>query len=275
MDKEAKQPQINTPQRSSSEPKPLPIDPIPFNLFKHGGLYKRQSSIECYPDDTRYVLFMLDTSGSIGLQNFTRMTSSLSMLVNHFCRHIQVAAFTFSGQHFIEFCFDCFDNDCIGRDQARDAMTCIQYRGGGTHTGEATQCVCDNVLTPRCGFPELSTDRITCLDVVYVTDGKSKGPTNVCDKVQCLYDLEHQGVELNVFAIGIDDYNMTELQCITKSHSFNYVNNPILEADSFDDFENTISIIGQQFDQLNSALPDCFAIDDNGGFGFDDCSLSG
>ena len=122
---------------------------------------------------------MLDTSGSIGQTDFNRMTSALNILVHYFCRPIKIAVMTFSDEHFIESCFNCFGNDCEGRDDARDKMQNIPYRGGWTYTGEATQCACDCMLTTNCGFPDLTTfggPGAVCLDVIYVTDGRSNGP---------------------------------------------------------------------------------------------------
>lgn len=293
-------------QHTTANPQPLPVDPIPFDLFAHGGRYRRQNEVKCHPKGTRYVLFILDTSGSIEPYDFQRMTSTLSILVHYFCRRIKIAAVTFSDDYFIEFCFDCFGNSCGGRDDARDAMAGIKYRGGLTFTGEITQCVCDNVLTPECGFPELPTDGTTCLDIVYVTDGWSNGPADVCQKVECLYDLERWGsVELNVFAFGIGGYNLTELKCITRDRSVNYINNAIFEVNSFDEFEEAIRGIASVFDWLASGntdtmfpflsgsgfgsvsasgasdynildaaieMPDCFAIDAYDGGGSKDCS---
>ena len=40
-----------------------------------------------------------------------------------------------------------------------------------------------------------------CLDVIYVTDGHSNGPHNVCTTVQCLRALKNKGVELTVYAL--------------------------------------------------------------------------
>ena len=111
------------------EPTPLPVEPIPFDIIKHGARYRRHqnSDVNCYPNGTRHVLFLLDTSGSIGEYDFDIMTSTLSTLVHYFCRRVKVAAMTFSDKHYIEFCFNCFDNDCPGRDDARDAMKDIQW----------------------------------------------------------------------------------------------------------------------------------------------------
>ena len=211
-------PQIND---HHFEPQPLPVDPIPFDYAEHArGIRYRRSSHNCYMDDTQYILFVLDTSGSIGPYDFEMMTETLSKLVHRFCKPIKIAAMTFSGSHSSsshmhssEFCFNCYDNDCDGRDNARDAMRNITYRGGLTFTGGATYCVCNFMLTPACGFPDLVRPRngeVRCLDVVYLTDGKSNGPIPVRDAVNCLYNLEN--TDLNVYAIGIgNNYNIQEL----------------------------------------------------------------
>ena len=251
VQKEVKELRVNK-QHSSPKPAPLPVDPIPFDIMKHSARYRRQNSgVNCYPDGTRYVLFLLDTSGSIGRHNFNIMTSTLSTLVHYFCRRIKVAAMTFSHDHFIEFCFNCFDNDCNGRDNARDAMLNIQYRNGATHTGEATQCACDIMLSPDCGFPDITDidgPGEICLDVIYVTDGHSNGPQNVCKKVGCLYDL---GIELTVYAFGVANYNAAELKCITRNNS-NSIDNTIFKVRDFDHFADAINKIGVVFDVLES-----------------------
>ena len=173
--------------------------------------------------------------------------------MHYFCRRIKIAALTFSDEHFIEFCFNCFDNDCSGRDNARDAMRDIQYRGGWTHTGQATQCACDIMLSPECGFPDITDidgPGEICLDVIYVTDGHSNGPQNVCQKVQCLYDL---GIELTVYAFGVANYNATELNCITRSDpKNNSIGNTIFRVQNFDQFAEAINDIGEVFAALES-----------------------
>ena len=252
-------------RRSTAEPDPLPVKPIPFDIMQHSARYRRENGgVNCYPDGTRYVLFLLDTSGSIGEHNFNIMTSSLSTLVHYFCRRIKIAAMTFSHEHFIEFCFDCFDNDCRGRDNTRDAMNAIRYRGGRTHTGQATQCACDVMLSPECGFPNVTElSETICLDVIYITDGHSSRPQNVCEKVQCLYDLEELGVELTVYAFGVDNYNITELRCISRYQHTGLIRNTLFRLDSFAHFADAINAIGQVFAYLGvsgppTLLPTCF-----------------
>ena len=118
----------DTPTQKTSfpEPEPLKEKPIPFDMNLHGHRYRRTS--HC---DHQYVLFLLDTSGSIGETDFCRMNCLLSDLVQWFCHPISVAAMTFSHTFHKEFCFDSFDNTCAGRNGAKSAIRNLAYRGGG------------------------------------------------------------------------------------------------------------------------------------------------
>ena len=114
----------------------------------------------------------------------------------------------FNNKHYLDFCFDCYDNTCDGRRAARDRITSIPYRRGATHTAAATQCACDNILTPGCGFEPSSTNE-ACLDVIYITDGHSNDPDlEVCDAVDCLYNKTNTDVTVYAF-----DNSRVELYC--------------------------------------------------------------
>ena len=97
---------------------------------------------------------MLDTSGSIGQTNFTRMVSNLSELVSLFCGNTKIAALTFGSHTCHEFCFKCSVNDEENINEMQEAIKNIPYHGGMTHTGEAVKCACDNILTIPCGLPD-------------------------------------------------------------------------------------------------------------------------
>lgn len=221
-------PHINKRRSATPEPEPLSVDPTPFNIREHGSRYRRQTD-HCYPDGIQHILFVLDTSGSIGTTQFERLTEALSFLTTLFCRPIKIAVLTFNQDYYVEFCFNCFDNTCGGRVAAGERIKNIQYRGGWTHTAGAAQCVCNAILNETCGLhPDAN-----CIDVVFITDGRSNDPKRkVCTEIECLHE---RGI--NTFAIGITDYvNQDELECIAENaldpnevHLFNF--------DSFEDFE--------------------------------------
>lgn len=210
--------------------------PLPFDWNKHHSRFKRQLEADCSPDGSQYVLFLLDTSGSIGYRAFERMKTAISNLTALFCKPVKIAVLTFDHTLKLEFCFNCFGSDLFGRSAARKAIRHIPYRGGGTHTAAATLCACQKLLRPDCGLPEDAN----CIDVVYITDGHSNDPNRkVCNKVKCLHNHDQYFDHINTYAIGINNYNENEMQCI--AHSSNV--NSVFQFKDFDDFEYAIRVI--------------------------------
>ena len=111
------------------------LDPIPFDWYEHGPRLRSRREATCGDESTQYVLFVLDTSGSIGSSNFERMKRVLALLPGLFCRQVKFAAITFDSYVSIEFCFDCFESTYNGRSSTKIAIENILYRGGSTYTG--------------------------------------------------------------------------------------------------------------------------------------------
>ena len=270
------------------QPQPLPVDPIQFDYSQHRARYRRQvRSTYCEsPDSVRHVLFMMDTSGSIGEENFMSMTNSVSKLVRYFCRKTKVAMMVFNHEHTLEFCFDCFDNNCGGRRAVRDKIRNIMYRGGATFTGSATRCACETILTPDCGFDVCQA----CLDVVYITDGRSNDfHHNICETVQCIHNLPNADVNVYAFGIG-DNTNETELNCIAGNSSNNYNHkgnntrnhhgNAIFRVPDFQSFSEAIHRLPSTFtspayQEIFSGQLDCFSSNPSHatGLAHDQCTL--
>ena len=230
---EEKRPSIRRLSRSAHpEPEPLAVDPTPFNIAEHGARYRRQAT--CLPNGMQHILFVLDTSGSIKEATFNRVTAALSELIPLFCNPIKVAVMTFDHEYFVEFCFNCYDNTCGGRVAAGEAMASVDYdfnRSGTryTHTGGATRCVCDFMLTPTCGLDPAAN----CIDVVYITDGRSNDPNrDVCQDIQCL----HSRFGVTTYAIGIGNISTPELECISDADPGEY---HLFNFDTFDEFFTT------------------------------------
>ena len=204
---------LTAPMKSLPEPEPMKQKPIPFDINLHGHRYRRQENCE-----HQYVLFLIDTSGSIGETNFCAFNCELANLVQWFCKPISLAVMTFSHTFHKEFCFDAYSNDCFGRESAKFAIKNIGYRGGGTHTGTAFECASREMLNGDCGFP----GSYDCLSIVTITDGMSNGPRRVCDVVEN-YRRENN---VKTYSIGIgDNVNEQELQCLAssqQSHHFQH-----------------------------------------------------
>ena len=223
------------------------VIPEPFDLKyylnaaqAHHRRRRMSSKNRCTSND-RYLLFMLDTSGSIGSAAFTRMTTSLSELVFYFCGNTKIAAMTFGSHIYHEFCFNC--EDINREDKIEEAIKNIQYYGGLTRTGEALKCACDNILTIPCGLPNRKQYR-TCpapIDVVMITDGRSNGNMDTCEEAKCLHD--HPFYDISTFAIGIgDNINEDELDCIEDVDNGN-LGHIFFDVDSFDELEKLIGTV--------------------------------
>ena len=196
--------------------------------------FRRQFSLyptkDCYPDDAHYILFLLDTSGSIRERNFKNITSTLSRLVELFCKPVKIAVMTFNHEFNLEFCFNCYDSDCSGRTSAAQAIENIVYRNGWTHTGGATKCACNVLLKESCGLDPAAN----CISVVYITDGLSNDPTlKVCNETKCL----HNRFGVTTSAIGIQNFDENELKCIAETSD----STSIFRFGSFEDFVRVIT----------------------------------
>ena len=206
---------------------------VPFVWNKDHMRFRRMTEGCSPPNETHYILFILDTSGSIGTINFKRMTSGIGNISQHFCKPTQVAVMTFSHELHLEFCFNCHDNTRDGRNQLGQNIKNIRYRGGSTYTGAAAKCACSQLLHESCGFPA-TTDSI---DIVFITDGYSNDRKHrICDEVKCLH-----GKSRNTFAIGIgDNVNESELNCMVNTTVDNDPN--IFSFKNFTEFENALNV---------------------------------
>ena len=119
-----------------------------------------------------------------------------------------------------------------------------------TYTGGATKCTYNFLLSQSCGLPT----NPKCISVVYITDGNSNGPHNICNEVKCL----HSRTEVETFAIGIGNINPAELDCITDvsdagadsifSNQFKYLD--------FDAFVNDLNEVQQRLVDAAQLPPD-------------------
>ncbi len=209
--------------------------PIPFDWNQHHMRYRR-SHRGCNTG-ARHVLFVLDTSGSIGLPNFKKMKEAVSNLTRLFCGEPKIAVLTFGAALHIDFCFNCITNKVL----AADAIKYIRYRSGGyTRTGSAAQCVCDRMLTEACGLPSDAS----CIDVIFITDGQSNRGPDICQAVRCIHDYANvNGKRIVTHAIGIGNVDKNELNCIHNNNELTHLHPYFTASDNesihvYTDFED-------------------------------------
>ena len=214
-------------------------NPISFDWKVHGSHFRQRRQTLCSDNDTQHVLFILDSSGSIGESDFTEMKEAIAKLVPLFCRKIKTALINFSSDIRLEYCFDCFKNTVLGRSAASDAIKAAKYLGECSNTGATARCVCQNFLDGSCGISSTPD----CLDVILITDGHSNDPSlKVCDEIKCL----HNQTGINTYAIGIGGYDSNELDCIdSSSDDFG-----MFEYETFQEFKESIDKV---IDLVNNA----------------------
>ena len=220
---------MNRRQTDYNTPEPLPVDPTPFSVKEHGSRYRRSHRENC---DTRYILSVIDASGSIRENVFNRVTDLLGELVLYFCGPIKVTAMTFDHRYFAEFCFD--EYGLRTRNDIETAINSIDYnsRRDLTHTAGAARCACDYMLSQNsCSLPVDAR----CIDVIFLTDGRANDPSrDICTEIQCLHN--RRGVD--TFVLGVGNYDTPRLDCygndnldLDEYHLFNFPNFTKLEQE--------------------------------------------
>jgi len=166
----------------------------------------------------RYILYIVDTSGSIGEKAYTEVIKPLAELIPLFCGNIKVAVMSYSTEIHRKICFNCNQSN---RQQLKLAVEAIRRHNQQTYSGEAFLCVFDYMLSSQCGFPITTSPPV---DVIFLTDGHSNGPNKVCHATRCLNKCDS-----SVFAIGIgDNIDYDELNCIVgANHNDDHILTPV------------------------------------------------
>ena len=185
--------------------------PLPFDLEKHlSEINFHRQRRDCHSNLKRYVLFVLDTSGSIGEENFEKMLNVLSEFIPLFCGDTSFAIMTFGDIMKKDICFNCKIH--LVTSEIKEIM----YRNGPyTRTGQAAKFACGEMLNSNCGYNISSSDPIIT-DVLFFTDGQSNGDLDVCVETNCFDTINNQydNLDLYVFAFGIGNFRAEELDCI-------------------------------------------------------------
>ena len=187
------------------------IVPMPFDLEKELSNIKahRQKRRAITNQENKYVLYILDSSGSIGKSNFINMTNVIAQLSLFHCSNItKIAVMSYSSYVYKNYCFDCDQSNLLTR---FNTISSIPYHGQLTASGDAIQCACDYMLNSPCGFPRITGHNAPEIDVIFITDGHSNRGKDVCTAASCWSSFYN----INVFPIGIGkNIDYRELDCI-------------------------------------------------------------
>ena len=147
------------------------IVPMPFDLNKElshikAHCQKRQGSNQ----KDKYVLYILDSSGSIGETNFKSMTNVTAQFSLFYCPGTKIAVMSYSSNVHRNYFFICDQTDTRTRYKA---IKNIPYHSRLTASGGAIHCACNYMLNSPCGFPYATGQNTPELDVIFITDGHS------------------------------------------------------------------------------------------------------
>ena len=177
--------------------------PMPFDLNKESHQKRQRTNQE-----NKYVLYILDSSGSIGRTNFKKMTNVVAQFSLFYCPGTKIAVMSYSSYVYKNYCFSCDQNNILTR---YNAIKSIPFLNNMTASGDAIQCACDYMLNSPCGFPRATGENAPEVDVIFITDGHSNRGKDVCTAANCWSSFYN----LNVFTIGIGNHiNYQELDCI-------------------------------------------------------------
>ncbi|XP_012944165.2 collagen alpha-1(XII) chain [Aplysia californica] len=171
-----------------SRPPPGPIiDPIPIPA---------PGPVQC--KKKMDLLFIIDSSGSLGADNFKKELHFVEELVGSFdvsSSEVRVAALTFSNDANVRFCFDKYNT----ADQVIQDIQNTPYIRGVTMTHTALKLAKNKMFTSGCG----ARQGVAKLAVV-ITDGKSNYPRETSSEAANLHDTGVKVVSVGVGA-GIDE----------------------------------------------------------------------
>ena len=180
--------------------------PNPFDFDGHLSAITRNRNKRGTSSKKRYVLFILDSSGSITKPQFAMMKQALSSLLPLFCDNAIFGVMSVGAKLERNICFDCNQKDRI---KLQQALLSIKYHNGPyTRSGDAIRCACDYMLSKKCGYYD---DPNSITDVIFLTGGGSNRGENVCTAVNCF----PEGVNVVSIAVGPEyNINYKELACI-------------------------------------------------------------
>ena len=159
------------------------------------------------------LVFALDTSGSIGSDNFNNAKQSIENIVSSLQigpNNTRVAVITYSTNVRLLFNLNTHrDNESLIQ-----AIRRIPYTGGLTNTAEAIKVLRSGILSETLGVrPSNETTQIA----IIMTDGRSNLPNVTKEEAELL----HNETDFKVFAVGVGDaVDLDELNNIASSTAF-------------------------------------------------------
>ena len=238
---------IKTPRLHVLDPA-VPVEP--FKMDKRvNAIHERRRRQACpipgNQDNIRYVLFIVDTSASIGNSTFQDVKNLLALVSETLCDHLRVAMITYGSDINLEFCFNCTSN----RREIVSAIRRVRYRHSpSTRTTDATKCACQTMLTRGCGLP--FGPYTPNIDIIYLTDGSPNGPcrSNLKKELDCFHTPSRPNI--NTYAIAIGNPTYESVQALENPH--NSGDSHIFDVADFTELKELFRLILQVLKQVDS-----------------------
>ncbi|GCC24847.1 collagen alpha-6(VI) chain-like [Chiloscyllium punctatum] len=168
----------------------------------------------CSESSLADIVFLVDGSWSIGIQNFKTIQEFLYTLVNGFdvgLDKVRIGLIQYSGTPRTEF----FLNSYSDKNEILQYLQQLPYKGGGTRTGLGLKFMLNKHFVESAGSrASMGVPQVA----IVITDGQSQDSVGLPAKA-----LRDRGV--TVYAIGIKDAVEKELEEIASKPASNYVYN--------------------------------------------------
>ena len=175
--------------------------------------------IGCSGSSVQDVVFVIDTSGSIGLTRFQlikEFTANITIELINSSPNSAVGVILFASSAYIHFNLQTYTN----LNTLLSAIDNLPYSSGGTDTAEALTLL---LSTAKSGALGLRNDSLKV--AVVITDGHSNNHSATLSAAAAL----HASNIFDVYAVGVGGADFTELAVIASSSEF------VLNESSFSD----------------------------------------
>jgi Mg-chelatase subunit ChlD len=171
------------------------------------------SSADCHAGAAADIVFVLDSSGSVGQANYQKMLQFVKSMASNFpigSDKVRIGVETFSSRPYTEFNL----NKNLDHASVATAIDHISYKSGGTNTGTALKDMYTKMFTApngdRPGVPNIA---------IVVTDGRSNNrPSTLAEAAKA------KALGIEVFSVGVGaGVDVSELNAIASDPDAGHV----------------------------------------------------
>ena len=186
----------------------------------------------CLSGSLQDVVFVIDTSGSIGADNFQlirQFTANVTAELIRKFQNTEVGVILFDSSAHIEFNLQAYTS----LNSILSAISRLPYTGEGTNTAGALELLLQTARNGGLGLRDNSLKT-----VIVITDGESNDKPATISAARAL----HASNIFNVYSVGVGGYDLTELQEIASRPGFVFFTDTFTSA--------SLQQLGEELEQL-------------------------